>query len=463
MTLPTPDERQREVLYLPPSGHTVVLGTAGSGKTVLAVLRAAYLADRRLSHAGSTLLLTFNTTLERYLEHLGVGAVENVTIEHFHKFARGYLRSAGRNLNRTICQGWALDRILAEARREVAAHRAPDPVFNRSASFWRDEISWISANETTSEESYWAAERVGRAGVRLTRPQRDLVFEVFEKYRALRRREGYEFDWDDIATAVRVQADVDSSERRYRHIVIDEGQDFSPAMIRALAAYLPSGGSLTFFGDYVQQIYGQRMSWRSAGLHVAGGRTWLFEENYRNSRQIARFALAISQLPAFAGVPDLVEPRTPRADGPLPVVVRFSSREDETSFVARQAEERGETESVAILSRTHQLNRIVSRKLSQGATILDKRLRAWVAGPRVWYGAVHGAKGLEFDTVIVPFCDSDVYPEGDDVRAFGRDEALARAARLLYVAATRARTNLILSYTDDPSPIIPATEVASWV
>ena len=58
--LPTPIGKQREVLYLPANGHTVVLGTAGSGKTTLAILRSAYLADPSTSHSGRTLLVTFN-------------------------------------------------------------------------------------------------------------------------------------------------------------------------------------------------------------------------------------------------------------------------------------------------------------------------------------------------------------------------------------------------------------------
>jgi signal recognition particle GTPase len=64
--LPEPRGKQREVVALKTTGHAVVLGTAGSGKTTMAIHRAAYLGDVRTSHAGKVLLCTFNTNRQRY-------------------------------------------------------------------------------------------------------------------------------------------------------------------------------------------------------------------------------------------------------------------------------------------------------------------------------------------------------------------------------------------------------------
>ena len=70
MALPIPIGRQKEVLCLPAKGHFVILGTAGSGKTTLAILRSAYLSDPSTDHHGKTLLVTFNRALVAYLKHL---------------------------------------------------------------------------------------------------------------------------------------------------------------------------------------------------------------------------------------------------------------------------------------------------------------------------------------------------------------------------------------------------------
>ena len=79
--LPKPIKKQREVLYMPATGHSAVLGTAGSGKTTLALYRAAYLSEPSMPHAGRTLLLTFNKALVTYLKYLKSAELRNVQIE----------------------------------------------------------------------------------------------------------------------------------------------------------------------------------------------------------------------------------------------------------------------------------------------------------------------------------------------------------------------------------------------
>ena len=88
-SLPPPIGKQREVLYLPAKGHTVVLGTAGSGKTTLAILRALHLADPTTDHGGSTLLLTFNRCLVTYMRHLAPLLPAGLEVTNYHRFARG--------------------------------------------------------------------------------------------------------------------------------------------------------------------------------------------------------------------------------------------------------------------------------------------------------------------------------------------------------------------------------------
>src|SRR4051812_45053101 len=94
-SLPEPKGKQREVLALPGIGHHVVLGTAGSGKTVMAIHRAASLGHPVHSKFGRVLLVTFNRSLVTYLRYWQPAALEHVTIEHFHAFAKGYLSSRG--------------------------------------------------------------------------------------------------------------------------------------------------------------------------------------------------------------------------------------------------------------------------------------------------------------------------------------------------------------------------------
>ncbi|MBA3366249.1 MAG: ATP-dependent helicase [Actinobacteria bacterium] len=315
MALPIPIGRQRDVLELPIEGNYAVLGTAGSGKTTLAILRAAYLADRQTDHAGRTLLVTFNNALVKYLRHLGQSELHGVSVETYHLFARGYLSHRGQLGRSDICGDRNARRaLITQAVTAVASQYQPNGFFERPLDFFSEELRWLAQYGIRTQEQYEAAERVGRTTTRVQPGFRPVVWEIHEEYRRLREAKGWRYDWDDIAAAAATAFQEDAEERLYRHVVIDEGQDFSPEMLRSLARAVASGGSLTFFGDVAQQIYGQRLSWRSAGINLSAP-VIEFTENYRNTREIARLALAISRMPFFVGDPDLVEPNEPAAEG----------------------------------------------------------------------------------------------------------------------------------------------------
>ena len=331
-SLPPPVGRQREVLYLPAKGHTVVLGTAGSGKTTLAIHRVAYLADPALDHHGATLLLTFNKSLVTYLNGVS-GGIDNVDVHHYHQFARGYLDTRGKMGYGWICGPGKKKTFCRQAVQQARNGVPRSPILDRPIEFIVDEFSWIAKNGIQTAEEYSEAERVGRAGARAVRADRPILFRAYQEYLAIRSSHGKLYDWDDLAQTVAMEFAADNGNRRYRHIVVDEGQDFSPVMLRSLVAAIPEDGSLTFFGDMAQQIYRNKLSWRTAGLSIT--KVWRFAENYRNTKQIARLAKAIADTEHFQGTSDLVEPTAPTAAGPLPVLARFPSSEAEIESVAR--------------------------------------------------------------------------------------------------------------------------------
>ena len=144
LPLPQPKGAQKEVVYLNSTGHTVVLGTAGSGKTTMAVLRARWLADEAPSASGPTLLVTFNKALVTYLKQSHAAVGSRLTVETYHKFARGYLSSRGQMSYNCICNDpeWYISRAIAHVRHKGFTAT----VLDRPIKFFRDELHWIAGS-----------------------------------------------------------------------------------------------------------------------------------------------------------------------------------------------------------------------------------------------------------------------------------------------------------------------------
>ncbi|MEV0830846.1 3'-5' exonuclease [Nonomuraea rubra] len=452
MTLPAPVGRQSNVIFLPPNGHQVVLGTAGSGKTTMAMLRAQRLAASTTVNSGPVLLVTYNNALVTYLEYIKPASARNVTIRTYARFARGYLNSLGKMPPRNGIVTSNQRRIWIEmAIKEVAQRYKPHAFFGRDLGFFLDELEWISGMGVSTLEDYLRMPRVGRERA-LAGKSQEIVWQILLEYRNLYAKAGRRNDWYDLATSVRRELAQDMRPRMYRHIVIDEGQDLSPESIRSLVEAVDPAGSVTFFGDYHQMIYGQGMSWRSCGLKIR--RVEKFAENYRNTAEIARLAIAMSRMPHMAGDPaDLVEPSEPRAAGTRPTLVQCGSEAHEMEVVRAQALDYARNGTVAVLARTWDDARRVCAGLSVRQLHTD--LSRWDTSPGIYCGAYHSAKGLEFDAVIMPLCGATRMPQPDKVKAFGPGDAAAREGRLLYVAITRARSDLLITYSGTVTPLLP--------
>ncbi|MET9828442.1 UvrD-helicase domain-containing protein [Streptomyces sp. NPDC006385] len=452
LSLPEPKGHQRDVVFLNERGHCVVLGTAGSGKTTMAVHRAHYLATAP-GIGGRTLLVTFNKALVTYLKGMGT-APPNLQIETYHTFARGYLA----HRTRASVRIYKLKEKLVERALEEARARLPGrALVKRPLEFFLDELHWL-VGHGVDRHTYveGRTRRVGR-GKPLQQSDREVVFAIYRRYEQLRAEAGHEYDFDNMASAALALLKDDTAERHYRHVIVDEGQDFTPEMIRSLAAAIPGDGSLTFFGDYAQQIYGSRMSWRSLGLHVPRGIVE-FAHNYRNSRQIAQLAQVMSEMPYFKDEVDLVQPTRPAADGPKPTILESPSKERQLAEAARTALALGADRQVAILMRTREHEAELKLLLSGGRVPVERLHRdlpRWTDQPGVFYGTYSAAKGFEFDSVILPFCDADELPKPSEVEAHGPDEAKAREGRQLYVAVTRARTELVILHSGKLTDLLP--------
>ena len=428
-----------------------MLGTAGSGKTTLAILRAAYLADSATPHAGTTLLVTFNRALVTYLQHLAAPELRNVHVENYHVFARGYINSRGLMSYNCICDPETRDSLISGAVASLA-NGSVENLAGRPKSFFSEAVRWTYQLGLVEESG---AITGLQHGLGLTEAEANSVWRVRVTYEQLRQQVGKLYDWDDIAITVNSELTVDDRPRLYRHVVIDEGQDFSPVMIQSLTRAVGDEGAVTFFGDVAQQIYGNKFSWRSAGLEIT--EPWLFEENYRNTKQIADLALALTRQPFYAGMADLVSPRSPRAAGPLPALVRCTNSAKECDFMLQAALKASREGTAAILVRDREDERLFTSRLRANSFIrLHREMTIWQPESGLYIGTYHAAKGLEFDAVYLPFLSAERMPDPDVVEINGEADGDAMEARLLYVGITRARSTLVLSYHGTLTRLLPS-------
>lgn len=443
------------ILALPTTGHFVILGTAGSGKTTMALLRAIGLAN--LPGQPKVLVVTFNRALIKYMTAIVNTSLHNLRIETYHKFARGYLNSLGK------IPAW--NGILSPERKEyyisqaldVAKKRWPnESTFKRPVSVFVDEITFIERFGIETLDDYMKVERIGRASVNIKRENRKWFFKVYEEYLSIRPTP---YDWDDIALYVYKELQSDSRPRLYDHIIVDEGQDFSPIMIKSLIAAVNKNGSFSFFGDVAQQIYGSRLSWRDSGINITDNKIWRFDKNYRNPATISDFAKDITDSLYWKKDKDMVVPSVHIAKGPKAILIRFDNKDKELAWLISQLKKNVSISSNVVICRNRTIVDKIDnalRKNGLAPIIIDKNQAGFCNVKNVYLATFHAVKGLEFENVFIPFLCDEIFPDKDTLEnAVSEENALADELKLLYVAVTRSKYGLFMSYHGNLSRLFP--------
>ena len=444
---------QRAIVEQRASGPARVTGGAGTGKSVVALHRAAFLARSFPSHR--VLLTTFSKALAARLEHslelllAGDPARARIDVHHLHAVATRLAVAPGQTF--TPASADDLDACIDVALKG----RANDWL---DAAFLRSEWDAIvDAHAITTFDVYKAISRRGR-GVPLSAKKRALAWAALDLVHAeLARRRLGTFNLLCAAAAERAAAAPP-----YQHALIDECQDFGPAELRLIRALCePGEGDLFFCGDEGQRIYKPSASWLSLGIDVRG-RSSRLTLNYRTTEQIRRHADAL--LPSTLSDGDgETEDRHTRSvlSGPPPELQGYPTPADERRALAdwlrARRDEGVALHEIAVFART---SRLITERVTpalRAANLASQGLEpaAEPGRDRVVVGTMHGAKGLEFRAVAVVGCDRDQLPlrrvasrirdEGD------RQEFIEHDRHLLYVACTRARERLRLSWSGSVS------------
>ena len=457
--LPAPLGRQREVMYLPDKGFSVVTGCAGAGKTLMALYRAYYLSCEKLSNAGTCLFLTYNKALakdvDRKLKRMGVDTVKAMT---YHSFLYNILihdkALEDPNQNLQICGGYERDNLINEAMFAVKRRHESSPLFRRERDFFIDEIDWILRMGISSLKEYQDAERIGRGSTRLKSDQRPLMYEVYEEYLA-RLNCSYAYDFENMPFEFAKSCLCTAAVSEYRHIVIDEGQDFPLVLIRAFAEHLPKNGSLTFFLDNTQQIYGPRISWTSAGFTHC--KQWELHNNYRNTIEIYELSKAIADsIESYGDNTDVCTVVPPKVHGKHPVLHRVNSNDERDELIRYLAECLEHNHTYGILVPNNRYVRLILNLVPNSRNLKKDLEYGDSISSGIYVSTIQSAKGLEFDTVILPYLDKWLFTSPEDIEEdeFKKNK-LIKELKTLYVGVTRARSHLHLIYLDKMTKLMP--------
>lgn len=425
---------QRRLAQGDRSGPMRVLGGAGTGKTVLAMHRAKWLAEHRASIDKKVFFTTFTRNLaadiEENLKTLCSPAVmEKVEVKNLDAWVYSFLRRH-KYEHRII-----YDRKQGEAaeawQRALALQEAK---LGLQPNFYEDELEKvILAQGVSTREDYRLAKRTGRGTV-LTRAKRDAIWPVFEEYRAqLARRKLKEVDDAYRDAAILMQEKL----QPYVAIVVDETQDLGPQALRMLRAMVPNGtNDLFFVGDGHQRIYNRhRASMSACGIDIRGRARKLYL-NYRTTEEIRRLAIATlegCEVDDLDEGSDEVKRYKSLSHGPPPKSLDFPHMEEAlASLPSLLRQSIAENRTVCVIVPKKHEARVVydnCKAANLSVTILGPDDPDKSDSKDVRIATMHRSKGLEFDEVLL------FLPKTWNHSPTAEDDA----KKLIYVAMTRAK------------------------
>jgi hypothetical protein len=425
---------QRKLAQGDKSGPMRVLGGAGTGKTVLAMHRAKWLAENRASNDHKVFFTTFTRNLavdiEENLKTLCTSEVmEKIEVKNLDAWVYGFLRRH-KYEHKIIYNRRGSDAADAWQR----ALTLQDTSLQLPQKFYEEELERVVLSQgVTSRDSYRLAKRTGR-GTILTRSKRDAIWPVFEEYRTqLAGRKLKEVD-DAYRDAVVL---LQNNPQPYSSIIVDETQDFGPQALRLLRAMVADApNDLFLVGDGHQRIYTRnRSSMSASGINIKGRSRKLYL-NYRTTEEIRRLAVATlegCEVDDLDEGSDEVRRYKSLSHGPIPKTLKFQHLEGALeSLIPLLGQSIAEGRSVCVIvPKKHDAETVHGHLQQKGITsrILKPDEHDQPDSAFVRIATMHRAKGLEFDEVVI------LTPEGWSKTTSIEDNS----KQLQYVAMTRAK------------------------
>jgi superfamily I DNA/RNA helicase len=432
------------------SGPVRVLGGAGTGKTVLAMHRAKWLAEHSTLDGQKVLVTTFTKNLALDIEDnlksmCNKDTMAKIEVRNLDAWVHAYMRS--NKLEHRIVYGRSSD---AAAQAWQAALATKDGSLGMTDDFYEQELEQVVlAQGLTTLDEYRTARRTGRSVV-LSRSKRDAVWPVFEEYRgqlASRKLKEVDDAYREVAAFMTKELEAGKKMPAYSAVVVDETQDLGPQALKLLRAIMPAGkNDLFLVGDGHQRIYARnRAAMSKCGIDIRGRSRKLYL-NYRTTDEIRKQAVALLEGCTVDNLDDGHD-ETKRykslSHGPSPLVVTLKGIEQATDKALElsrnwlsQSDEYGSA-SICVITYSNDVRNATAKAFSKAGlktAVIDENHNLSSMSETIYFSTMHRAKGLEFDQVIV-ISPSEYL--GDPLETDSK-------RKLIYVALTRAKKDAAL-------------------
>ena len=463
---------QRKIVNKNYSGAARVLGGAGTGKTVVAMHRAKHLVAA-LKDKERIFFTTYTANLASDIKDnlrkiCSLDEIRRIDVINLDAWVAQFLREHGYSAEIVY------DDKLTEIWEDAVAANDYDGEF--PVSFYEDEYNRVvGAQEAFSLDKYIKATRTGR-GTRLDRKKRMQIWKVFEAYQNMMKEQKIR----DINTAMyecRLLISKSNSETRYKHVIVDEGQDLSVNAFRLLRTIAGEGHDNDIFivGDAHQRIYKNKATLSKCGINIRG-RSSVLRINYRTTEEIRKAAFALLNGISFDDLDDDFDTGDrcqSLTHGKAPQVLSFNNANEE--FEAVLAEIKGlvgngvSAKNICVVARTHRLlDDYIAQFTANGLRCYEikgnKADDRGLDGIRV--ATMHRVKGLEFQYMFIVAANKRIIPLAsaiDHTDAVSEHETTTAEKCLLYVALTRAQKGAYISGYGQMSEFLRSEVNGIWI
>jgi hypothetical protein len=446
---------QRKLVERDWKGPVKVTGGAGTGKTVVAMHRAARLAKQYADLPGKPVVFTtFTKTLaDDIRQHLALlcspQELEKIQVVNLDQWASGLLRRFG--------YPYTLLYNDADRRRYWQAAMTVMPAsVNLGLHFMRAEYERVVMPQgCETAEDYMRASRIGRGG-QLNRVTRKAIWPVFAEYRAQLQADNIK----EPEEAFREAAQLLRREKPslgIRAMVIDEAQDISAAGYELIRTAVPvDENDLFIVGDAHQRIYRHKVVLGKVGIEVRG-RSRKLKVNYRTTDEIRQWACAQlegCEVDDLDGNQDSLRGYRSLTHGDRPDILQSSSQAEDVKIIAETigqlCNDGMELRQICVTARTNDDVDTLMKGL-QAAGLSCLKLEPSTPDdstePGIRLATMHRIKGLEFDVVILAAYKgiahyAEQFSRDEDAGVTTDTEMAERC--LLHVAATRAKRNFFM-------------------